>query len=74
MLYLIFLGLPVSPVCTWFLKEFGPFSGNQVTYHSLSIDTVKANLGTPILLTLVFTTISKPNFNKQMILLMLINN
>ena len=31
---LIFFRLPALPVCT--LKEFGPFSGNRGTYHSLT--------------------------------------
>ena len=35
-LYLIIFWLPASPLYTQFIKEFGTFSGKQVTYHSLS--------------------------------------
>ena len=35
MLYLIYFQLLASSVCNRFHKEFGPFSGNRVTYHSL---------------------------------------
>ena len=38
MLYLIFFWLHASPVCTRFPKEFGPVSGNWVTYHSLNLN------------------------------------
>ena len=40
MLYLIFFRLPASPVCTRFHKQFGPVSGNRVTYHSLTYNFI----------------------------------
>ena len=39
MVYLIFFRLTASSVCNRFHKKFGPFSGNRVTYHSLSAHT-----------------------------------